>query len=310
MKLIFFGTSEFAVPSLLKIINSKHELMAVVTRPDRKKGRKLIVAPPPVKAALKNKSIPLHQPQAVSAQDMVKILKGYNADLFVVVSFGQILKKELLSVPKICCINLHASLLPKYRGAAPINWAVINGDVETGVTIIRMNEFMDRGDMILTKEIAILDSDNSESLTEKLSNAGSSLLLESIDSIASGKTKFIKQDEKKATSAPKLKKEDGLIDWHVGAFEIHNRVRGLVPWPGAFTHYKSKFLKIWESGFSQNKVDQKYIGSVTAIGSDGIRIGTKKGELIVKLLQLEGGKKLGADEFLRGHKLKIGDRLQ
>lgn len=309
MKIIFFGTSKFAVPSLKTIIDSKHRILAVVTQPDRKRGRNLKLAPPPVKEALKGVEIPVLQPANASSADTMKEIAKYKPDLFVVVSFGQILKKELLRIPKHFAINLHSSLLPKYRGAGPVNWAVIKGEKTTGCTIIRMNEKMDKGDIMLKKETAIEDADTTISLSEKLSVSGAGLLLDAIDSIESGNAKFTKQDEKKATYAPKLTKEDGLIDWSMPTKDIHNRIRGLIPWPGAYTHWKKKLLKIWDSEVSVEKTAKEDAGRILKADDTSISIGTGKGALIVKTIQLEGKKRMSAADFLHGHHLKPGDNL-
>ncbi|MBL7068770.1 MAG: methionyl-tRNA formyltransferase [Candidatus Omnitrophica bacterium] len=310
VKIIFFGTSKFAVPSLKKIMKSRHEVAAVVTQPDRKRGRKLVVASPPVKMEMKDKGIPIHQPQDVASQDALETLRRYNADLFLVVAFGQILKKDLLKIPKLYCVNLHASLLPKYRGASPINRAITNGDKKTGVTTIKMDEKMDRGDIMLRREVDILDEETSQSLSERLSNIGAGLLLETIELVDKNEIKFIKQDEKDASYAYKLKKEDGLIDWAVPAREIHNRVRGLAPWPGAYTHWKGKLLKIYKSAFDEDDSAEKDIGAVVGLGEDTLLVGTRKGRLIIKELQLEGGKRMSAGDFLRGHGIKTGNRFK
>ncbi len=309
MKLLFFGTSDFAVPALKKIMISKHELAAVVTQPDRKRGRRLLMGAPPVKIALKGSVIPLHQPEDLSRPDMIRVLKGYGADLFIVVAFGRILKSDILEMPKTFSVNLHASLLPKYRGASPINRAVINGDEETGLTTIRMDEGMDTGDIILKEKIKIFKNDTSQALSERLSNIGAALLIKTIDMIESGKTDFKKQDNKKVSYAYKLKKEDGHIDWSLKARDIHNMVRGLIPWPGAYTHWQGKILKIWESSLNEDMLEEQAAGSVLRIDDKGITVGTGRGEIIIEALQLEGAKRLGPGEFLRGHRLKVGEKF-
>ncbi|MEE8359985.1 MAG: methionyl-tRNA formyltransferase [Candidatus Omnitrophota bacterium] len=309
MKIIFFGTSDFAVPSLERIMGSDHELSSVVTQPDRKKGRHLVLTPPPVKESVGKSSIPLHQPLDASSPETVTLLKKYGADLFVVVEFGQILKKNLLEVPNGSCVNLHASLLPKYRGASPINWALVNGEKVTGVTTMKMVEKMDAGDVILQREADIKPLDTGETLKERLAVLGAELLMETIDLIASGKAAYKKQDEKEATYAPKLKKEDGLIDWSKDAREIENRVRGFSPWPSAYTHWNGNLVKIWKAESKATPQSKPDIGKILRL-DDGIVVGTGKGELSVKTLQLEGGKRLDAASFLNGHKLRIGDKLQ
>src|SRR3989338_2469948 len=206
MNIVFFGSAEFSMGSLRALITSRHKVVALVTQPDRKKGRSLKLSPPPTKVLAASHGIPVYQPEDASIKESVKYLKDLKPDLFVVVSFGQILKKELLAVPRLYSINLHASLLPKYRGAAPVNWAVINGDKETGATIMRMDEGMDSGDIMAQEEIPIGEDDTSLTMSEKISERGAGLLVAAIESIEKDKTKFVKQDASRATYAPKMKK--------------------------------------------------------------------------------------------------------
>lgn len=311
MKIVYFGTSEFAEVVMKELLKSEHKILALVAQPDRKKGRALKVSPPPAKVLAIEENIPVYQPEDASSRETIDYLKKLDADLFVVVSFGQILRKEVLSVPKFFSINLHSSLLPKYRGAAPINWAIINGDKVSGVTVIRMNEKMDEGDMILKKEINIEPEDTSITLSEKLSELGSCVLLDAMAVIEQEKAIFSKQDDSMVSYAPKLTKEDGLIDWNFPALTIHNRVRGLIPWPGAYTYLDGRILKIWKTSVAdiapENKMEN---GSVLAISREnGIIIKTGQGSITVKYLQLEGKKILDADAFLRGHKINIGHKF-
>lgn len=308
MNVVFFGTSEFAVPALRGLLDSKHKVLALVTQPDRKRGRDLKVSPPPTKVLALTRNVPAYQPQDASGRDSIEYLKGLGADLFVVISFGQILKAEVLAIPKFYSINLHASLLPKYRGAAPTNWALINGERSTGLTVIKMNERMDEGDIILKEPLAIDDEDTNITLSEKLSGAGKDLLLKAMDLIGSEKGTLEKQDEKEATYAPKLKKQDGLVDWNDNAHTIHNRVRGLLPWPGAYTHYEGKILKILNTEVSDSRAEKalKYGEVVDVIKDKGIVVRAGSGDLIIKYLQLEGKKALDADSFVRGHKIGKG----
>lgn len=306
MNIVFFGTSEFAIPPLREILKSRHKLLAVVTQPDRKRGRSLKLSPPPAKVLALAKSIPVYQPEDASGIAAIEYLKKLNADLFVVVSFGQILKKGVLAIPKFYSINLHGSLLPKYRGAAPTNWAIINGDVSSGVTVIKMNEKMDEGDILFKTEIDIDDEDTNITLSEKLAEVGASALLTAIDLIANSKNpNFTKQDEGQATYAPKLKKEDGLIDWKMSAVKIHNRVRGLLPWPGAYTYCNGKILKILKTEISGNTVaDNSKTGEVVEIIKDkGMVVRTGSGDILISHVQLEGKKDMDVDSFLRGHKI-------
>jgi len=309
MNIVFFGTSEFAIPSLRKLIESRHKISALVTQPDRRRGRSLKLSPPPAKVTAVAHDIPVYQPEDASGKESVEYLKKLDADLFIVISFGQILKKEVLELPKLYPINLHGSLLPKYRGAAPTNWAVINGERLSGVTIIKMNERMDAGDIILQKEIPIDSEDTNITLSEKLSQCGADILPEAVEMIKrDGKElRCVKQDERTATYAPKLKKEDGVIDWKKPATEIQNRVRGLLPWPGAYTYYNGKILKILNTEISDlSASDGQKTGAVTGvIKGKGIIVHTGFGDIAIKYLQLEGKKALDADSFVRGHRIAI-----
>lgn len=311
MNIVFFGTAEFAIPSLKELIASQHKVLALVTQPDRKRGRNLKVQPPPTKVIAEAHGIPVYQPEDASGGMSVEYLKSLKADLFVVIAFGQILKKEALDIPKISAINLHGSLLPRYRGAAPTNWAIMNGDKVTGVTIIKMNERMDEGDIILKREVSIEPDDTNITLNEELSALGAKALMEAIGSLGSGNATFEKQNKAEVTMAPKLKKEDGLIDWKKQAQVIHSRVKGLMPWPGAYTVCGPKKLKILNTElitypYRDGRVPGEVLDVVKGIG---IVVNTGSGAIVIRYLQLEGGKALDADSFLRGHKLSVGDIL-
>ena len=312
MKIVFFGTSSFAIPSLRELIGSRHEILAVVTQPDRQKGRNLKLSQPETKVLARAKGIKVYQPEDASSSDATQYLKGLGADLFVVISFGQILKKNILSIPKLYSLNLHGSLLPKYRGAAPTNRAIINGDKATGITIIKMNERMDEGDIILKKEIDIDPEDTNITLSENLSELGARALLEVMAMIDSGKRVSLeKQNNAEATYAPKLKKEDGLIDWDKDAAKIHNMVRGLIPWPGAYTHYDEKVLKVLKTSVADIASDEDAApGAVIGVvRGKGIFVKTGSGSLAIQYLQLEGKKAMDSDAFVRGHKIDAGYRL-
>ncbi|MDO8535405.1 MAG: methionyl-tRNA formyltransferase [Candidatus Omnitrophota bacterium] len=307
MNIVFFGTSEFAMTVLHKLLDSEHKVLAVVTQPDRQRGRRLKVSPPQTKVLAETKGIPVYQPDDASSKGSVEYLKKLNADLFVVVAFGQILKKEALGIPKLCCVNIHSSLLPKYRGAAPTNWSIMNGDTSSGVTIIKMNERMDEGDIILKKEIAIDKDDTNITLNEKLADVGAEGLMEAIDLIGSGKAIFTRQDSSAATDAPKLKKEDGLINWNEPAMKIHNKVRGLIPWPGAYTHFKEKTLKILKTEVFEAGNGKGATGEVVdIIKHKGIVIKTGDGNILIQYVQIEAKKPFDTDAFLCGHKIPIG----
>ena len=233
MKIVFFGSSEFAVPSLELLLKSQHDVLAVVTQPDREKGRDRVLAPTPVKEAASKEGIKVLQPENVNDPSFSEVLKKLSADLFVVVAFGQILAKDTLDIPELYSINLHASMLPKYRGAGPVNWTIIKGETKTGLTIIKMNERMDAGDIMLQRKVPIEAEDTAKSLSSRLSYLGGVLVLDAIRFIELDKIKFKRQPKKAGVLAPKLKKEDGLINWGKPAKEVRNRIRGCTPWPGA-----------------------------------------------------------------------------
>lgn len=231
MNIIFLGSAQFAVPSLKILLSTNHRISCVVTQPDRQKGRGLSIAGTPVKTTASEAGLKLYQPKDVNTPEAIKILKNLNPDLLVVIAYGQILSQEILNIPKLFAVNLHASILPKYRGAAPINRAIINGESATGVTIIKMVRQMDAGPVILQKAVDISETDTSVTLEEKLSDIGAHLLLQSLKLIENGEYKLIPQDEAKVIFAPKLKKEDGLIKWDKPAQDIYNLIRGCIVWP-------------------------------------------------------------------------------
>ncbi|MDD5097686.1 MAG: methionyl-tRNA formyltransferase [Candidatus Omnitrophica bacterium] len=310
MKIIFFGSAHFAVPSLEALIKSGHELVCVVTQPDKKKGRHLHVSGTDVKSTALAAKLKIFQPENIKAKESVKFLKNLEADLFVIVAYGQIFSQEVLDIPKIMPINIHASLLPRYRGAAPINWAIINGDKSSGVTIMFVTLKMDSGPVILQKEIKIEDKDTSVTFEEKLRLAGAKLLNEALKIIDSRNYRLIEQDEDKVIIAPKLKKDDGLIDWNTPASDIHNQIRGVLPWPGANTYYKGKILKIFKADVLPVFPNHKPVpGEVVRADKNGIVVACLRGYLEIKELQIEAGKRMLAQSFISGHKLKVGELL-
>lgn len=296
MNIIFMGTPDFAIPSLEKIFNSGHKLLAVVTAPDKERGRGQNVSFTPVKEfALKN-YIPLLQPERLKDDNFVKSLKELAPDLFVIVAF-RILPREVFSIPAKGSFNLHASLLPKYRGAAPIQWSIINGDKETGVTTFALEDKVDTGNIFIQKKIEILDKDNFGTVHDKLSIIGAELVIETIDLINSDNFTLQDQDVTLASPAPKINKENGLIDWHKPAFNINNLIRGLSPYPGAYFYFKDKLIKIYNASVNKEKVLKP--GEILS-SKEELIIGCGKYSLNVLELQLEGRKKLSVSEFLRG----------
>lgn len=309
MKIVFFGTSELAVSALQALLLSKHRILGVVTAQDKRKGRGLELSFSPVKIFAQNKGMPIVQPADLRDTKFLYFLKNSSADLFVVCAYGKILTKEILQIPKVYAINLHTSLLPKYRGAAPINWAIIAGEKESGVTVFKMNEEMDKGEIILQQRTGISFSDTAVSLAEKLSRIGKDALLKSIDLIEHKGAHLREQDENQATFAPKLKKEDGLIGWGNSALEIYNRIRGLQPWPGAFTYFENKLLKIWQSQIVQGKKSAEPGEIVEVDTKNGILVQAGKNKLLIIRLQLEGKKEMPAAKFILGHRIEVGRRL-
>ncbi len=291
------GTPEFAVPSLQALIDSEYNVVAVVCQPDRPSGRGRKLTSPPVKILAEANSIPVLQPEKVRTDEFYETLKEFKPDLICVTAYGRIIPKNILELPKYGCLNVHASLLPKYRGAAPINWAIINGEKNTGITTMLMDEGMDTGDILLKKEIEIGENDTSIELGEKLSNIGAALLIETIKKGQNDEIKPIKQNDDEATSAPIIKKDVGKIDWSRSAIEIRNLIRGTQPWPGAFTSYQDKNLKIFKAVVDDMEGNP---GEILNSNNGRLVIGTGNKSLSIEELQIEGGKRLNVSDFLRG----------
>lgn len=301
MKIIFFGSGAFGLPSLEALIKAKENLVAVITAPDKPKGRGLKLKETPIKEKATSHNLPVLQPEDTKEPYFRETLSSLNPDLGILIAFGSILNREIITLPKMGIINLHPSLLPEYRGSAPIPQAIIKGEEETGNTIIKINEGIDSGKIIVQERVTIKPEDTAGSLSERMANEGASLLLEAISLLKEGKAELKTQDEKEATFAPKLKKSEGLIDWKKEAKEIYNLVRGLNPWPSAYTFLEGKRLKIWET---EIKEEQGKPGEIISADENGIWVSCKKGSLLIKKLQLEGKKKMAANEFLRGHPIK------
>ncbi len=309
MKIMFMGTPDFAVSTLEEIAKSRHEVVAVVTQPDKPKGRSGKLIYTPIKEKAIELGIDVYQPTRVKDDSFMDILEKIDPDLIVVVAFGQILPKRVLDYPKYGCINVHASILPKYRGSAPIQWAVIDGEEETGVTIMKMDEGIDTGDII---DVATLKLDKKEtggSLFDKLSTLGGKLLADNLDNIESGNINPIKQDESLATHAGMLSKDMGNINFReLDANCIERLIRGLNPWPSAFTKLAGKTLKIWDADVSEDVTDAEP-GTVYDITKNDFAVATKEGTLRVREVQLEGKKRMSAADFLRGYQLEKGTKL-
>ena len=320
MKIVFMGTPDFARAALERIIEAGHEVTLVVTQPDKPKGRSGELQISDVKDCALKHNIPVFQPVKIKEADNVEYLRKIDADIFVVAAFGQILSKEILDMPKYGCVNIHASLLPKYRGAAPIQQSIIDGEAVTGVTIMQMDVGMDTGDILLSKEIPIDEDETGGGLFDKLSDLGAELIVEALPKIERGELTPIPQDEALATKCGKLTKDMGKIDFHKDARTIRNLIRGLNPWPSAFTHLEGKLLKIWKADILDDAAVKEQIstldvtneivpGTVLYVGKDFFTVSTGMNYLAVKEVQLEGKKRMAVKDFLLGYKLEAGTKL-
>ncbi len=308
IKIIFMGTPDFAVPALTALHNNKYDVALVVTQPDRPKGRDRKPVSPPVKETAVHLGYDVIQPISIKTDEFANNVIRLKPDMFVVAAFGHILPKRILKLPKIGALNIHASLLPKYRGAAPIQWAIINGEKETGVTTMLMDEGLDTGDILFTSKIQISPDDTSATLHNCLADLGADLLIKTLKAIEADNINPIPQDHTIATYAPMLKKKDGHINWGMAADKVETFIRGMTPWPGAFTFCKNIRLKIFSSTPIMMPVD-KTPGTVLKGFPDELRIATGKGALSILEIQEESGKRLLIKDFLRGFKLPIGTVL-
>lgn len=312
MRILFMGTPDFAVPCLQALLDEKYNVVGVVTQPDRPKGRKQILTPSPVKELALQYNLPIFQPEKVSNPEEINKLRCLSIDLIVTAAFGQLLSKELLQLPRLGCINVHASLLPKYRGGAPIHWSVINGEQETGVTIMYMVEKLDAGPMISQKKVPIAFDDTTGVVYEKVTKAGAELLLETLPSIVEGTVQAIEQDETKATFASNIRRSDEIIQWDRSALSIYNQIRGLAPWPGAYTTYEEQIIKIWSSEIykpEQKVVNQYKPGEVFENTKDGPVIATGEGFLLLRELQPAGKKLISGTDYVNSGKISAGEFL-
>ncbi len=308
MRIIFCGSPGFAVPSLEKLLTSEHEVVAVVTQPDRPAGRGLNLKPPPVKEVALRHGLDVIQPEKFNTRSVLDRLQMLEPDLIVVVAYGKIFRRRSLSIPRLGCVNLHASLLPKYRGIAPVNWAIINGETTTGVTTIFMDEGIDTGDMILWREISIGEDETAGELLARLTDLGAQVLAETCDLIAEGKAIRHKQDETLASYAPRLSKEDGLVTWGTTASRLHNLIRGVTPWPGAVARIGDKAVKILRTSLGPDVSGNP--GEIWEINSNGILVSCSEGSIWLRQLQAPGKRALPGNEFARGHRLKVGDKIE
>ena len=319
MRVVFMGTPDFALGTLQALLDSKHEVAAVFTQPDKPKGRKMELQSPPVKVLAKKAGIPVYQPKKVRDPEVVENLRKIEPDVIVVVAFGQIIPQSILDLPKYGCVNVHGSLLPKYRGAAPIQWAVIDGEETSGVTTMKMDAGLDTGDMLLQEEVPLTPDETGGSLFDKLSQVGATLLIKTLDALEGGEVTAIPQPKDSPTPyAAMLTKRMGAIDWTKSAKEIECLIRGLNPWPSAYTHLGGKTLKIWKASLvseetQENASAEKSIqnpGTVVEVTKTGIFVQTGEGRLLITELQMEGKKRMTAQAYLLGANVSIGTLLE
>lgn len=309
MRVVFMGTPDFSVGALESLIEAGHQVAAVVTQPDKPKGRGKEVQMTPVKMCAQKHGIPVFQPVKIREPEAVETLRGYQADIFVVAAFGQILSEEILKMPRYGCVNIHASLLPKYRGAGPIQWAIINGEKITGVTIMQMDKGVDTGDMLLKTEVPIACDETADTLHDKLAAAGARLIVEALAKIEAGEVTPVKQNDADSCYAKMLQKSMGKIDWQMEAEKLDCLIRGLISWPGASTVYRGKNLKIWQEEVApeQEQSGDAQPGTVIRVDKDAFFVQTGKGVLRILEVQPEGKKRMAVKDFLLGYPVKPGD---
>ena len=309
MKVIFMGTPDFSVGTLEALAEAGHEVVLAVTQPDKPKGRGGKMQYTPVKEAALARDIPVYQPKKIREPECIEELKKYNADIMVVIAFGQILPKEILQMTPYGCINVHASLLPKYRGAAPIQWAVIDGEKVSGVTTMQMNEGLDTGDMILKTEIPLDQKETGGSLHDKLAEAGAKLCVETLKCLEDKTATWEPQGESTTAYAKMLDKNLGNINWNDPAVQIERLIRGLNPWPSAYTHWNDKVIKLWQADVVEDNTDQE-AGTIVKVEKDSFYVQTGEGLLKIEELQLQGKKRMDVGAFLRGNHLEYGEILK
>ncbi|MCX7711933.1 MAG: methionyl-tRNA formyltransferase [Clostridia bacterium] len=310
MRIIFMGTPEFAVPSLDMLVKEGYEVVAVVTQPDKPKGRGNKLAAPPVKEYALEHGIEVLQPVKVRTPEYAEQLRSFKPDLYVTCAYGRILTKEVLDIPPMGCINVHGSLLPKYRGAAPIQWSVINGEKVTGITSMYTDVGMDTGDMLLKKEISLPEDMTAGELHDVLKGVGAEVLKETLVKLKEGTLRRIPQDDSEATLAPIMNKDIGRIDWTRSAAEIHNLVRGTDPWPGAFTFYKGERMRVWKTKVMDKQKQDKKPGTILKVNKEGILTACNQGLIQILEIQFDSSKRMLVENYICGHAIDEGEVLE
>ncbi len=309
MKIVFMGTPDYAVGALEALIQAGYEITAAVTQPDKAKGRSGSLQYPPVKECALKYGIPVFQPERVKRPEAVETLRGYEADVFIVAAFGQILSQEILDMPKLGCLNIHASLLPKYRGSSPIQHAIIDGEERTGITIMQMDAGIDTGDILYQRELSIHRRDTSQSLYDKLTVLGGQTIVEALKLLEQGSLMPRKQREEDGCYVKMITKEMGRIDFSRDALSIERLVRGMNPWPSAYTFFRGKQMKIWEAAALDEAASGLAAGTVAAVGKEDFTVATGQGLLQIRELQLEGKKRMSAHDFMLGMRVTPGELL-
>ena len=307
MRVIFFGTSSFAVPSLEQLVAAHHEVAVCVTRPDRPQGRGLSETPSPVKEAAVKLGLPVAQPERPQAE----LFRALQPEIGIVIAYGQLIRRDLLELPPHGMLGVHPSLLPRYRGAAPINWALLNGETETGLTIFRLNEQLDAGEIISQRRVAIAPDECAETLTQRLAIVGAQELARALETIALSRVTYTPQDDAQATFAPKLTKEQGRIDWRQPAVVIERLVRATIPWPGATTRWQDAPLKVWRVKVDALGASRASAapGTVVHVTPDAVSVAAGTGAVVLQEVQPPGRRRMPIKEFLAGHPVQVGETL-
>ncbi len=309
MKIVFMGTPDFAVPSLEMLVNEGYEVVAAVTQPDKPKGRGNKLTAPPVKEFALLHGINVLQPEKIKTPEFIEQIRALNPDLLITAAYGKILSKDLLEVPTKGCINVHGSLLPAYRGAAPINWAVINGEKKTGITTMFTDVGLDTGDMLLKKELEINPDMTVGELHDKMAVLGAEVLKETLIELKKGTLKRIPQQDSESTYAPMMNKELGLIDWNKTAQQVHNLVRGTDPWPGAYTFLNGNRMRVWKTSLTNEKSDSHNTGQIIEVSDDGILVKCSDEYILIREIQFDSSKRMNVRDYIRGHQIDAGEIL-
>ena len=307
MKILFMGTPDFAAAALKALVKSRHEVAAVVTQPDKPKGRGHKMTPPEVKVTAIEYGIPVYQPERVKNGELTEILETVKPDITVVAAYGKIIPEDALNYAKYGAVNIHASLLPKLRGAAPIQWAVINGDKKTGITTMQMNAGLDTGDMLLKEETEIGEYETAEELFDRLAAMGADLILKTLDKLEKGEIIPEKQNESEHTYAPQIKKEDAHIDWSRSAREVSKLVCGMNSWPLAYTYYKNEAVKIINGEWTENTTEKCPGAVMGLVKGKGLEVACGEGTYIIKTVKFPGGKKMNIEDYIRGHEFDFSE---